>query len=332
MIDRAREDPDAFGRLYRAHHAAIASMLYRRTGDAHAAEDLAAQTFINAWKGLDRYTHTGAPLRAWLMRIAINEARRWAKRQSRRREVESGATPSGAGAADLDEGGEVRAAIRGLSLDHQDVLTLVYFESLSVEQAALVLGVRPGTVKLPAWPDGSPPDTNPRVEAFLKEQAMSSSKTKTLKRSTIAIIAAGVLGGGSLAAAVTHRIMSHRATIITDDGTEYQVELLDTPEGAAGTWEMEDGTVYGINMIEEGGEQKSVTVDIDSPKGGTSTVILNDGELKPKVTVAPGQKAQIFVGESDGAPAGAFIDDDGNTFEVDQDAIDTWVQDEDADD
>lgn len=147
LIEQARGGPEAFGRLYRRHHGAIASMLYRRTGDAHAAEDLAAQTFINAWRGLPRYRQTGAPFRAWLMRIAINEARRWSKRQRRRREVESGARPAGAGWRAPDEGAEVRGAIRRLGPDHQDVLTLIYFETLSVEQAAEVLGVRPGTVK-----------------------------------------------------------------------------------------------------------------------------------------------------------------------------------------
>lgn len=147
LIDLARGNPEAFGRLYRAHHGPIASMLYRRLGDAHAAEDLAAQTFINAWQALPRYTHTGAPFRAWLMRIAINEARRWSRRQSRRRDVEGSVSPSPSAPGDDEQHARVRAAIRSLSLDHQDVITLVYFESLSVEQTAAVLSVRPGTVK-----------------------------------------------------------------------------------------------------------------------------------------------------------------------------------------
>ena len=183
--------------------------------------------------------------------------------------------------------------------------------------------------RLPAWPDGSPPDTNPRVEAFLKEQSMSSTHKPGLKRSTIAIIAAGVLGGGGLAAAVTHQIMSRRATIITDDGSEYQVELLDSPEGASGRFVTDDGSVYGINMIEEG-DQKRVTVDVESTKGGTSSIRLDNG-MTPTVLTNPGQKASISV--SEGKPAGIFIDEDGNTFEVDQGAVDGWVgQDEKTDD
>ncbi len=147
LIDRARTDPEAFACLYRRHHRSIAEMLYRRTGDAHAAEDLAAQTFINAWRGLGKYRHTGAPFRAWLMRIATNEAGRWMVNARRRGEVESDAVGGARVTGDPDLGAEVRAAVRALRVKHQDVLSLVYFESLSVERAALVLGVRPGTVK-----------------------------------------------------------------------------------------------------------------------------------------------------------------------------------------
>ncbi len=179
-----------------------------------------------------------------------------------------------------------------------------------------------------AWPG---PDTNPRVEHFLKEQSMSNGTRSGLSRGAVALIAAGVLGAGGLAAAVTHQVMSRRATIITDDGSEYQVELLDTPEGAAGSWQMEDGTVYGINMIENG-ENKEVTVDVESPTGGTSTVILDNG-IAPTVKTNPGQKAVVRVREGAGeGKGGAFIDEDGNVFEVDQDAVDSWVQDEDASD
>ncbi len=147
LIDQARHDPEAFGALYRAHYRAVAGMLYRRTGDEHAAEDLAAQTFINAYRSMGRYRHTGAPFRAWLMRIAIHEAHRWARRSRRRREVETGATPNGRTPRDESAGEEVRAAIRALSQGRQDVLTLVYFESMTVAGAAQVLGVPEGTVK-----------------------------------------------------------------------------------------------------------------------------------------------------------------------------------------
>ncbi len=176
-----------------------------------------------------------------------------------------------------------------------------------------------------AW---TAPDTNPRVERYIKEKSMAANSRQILSRGSIALIVAGALCGGGVAAAVTHQIMSRRATIITDDGSVYNVELLDTPEGAAGSWTMEDGTVYGINMIEDG-EMSEVTVDVESPEGGTSTIMLDNG-LTPKVLTAPGQKAQIRVQEIPEGAAGVFIDEDGNTFEVDESAIDTWAPDDDA--
>lgn len=177
-------------------------------------------------------------------------------------------------------------------------------------------------VRAHAW---TGPDHSTRVDSFLQEQAMRQDTKRHLSRTTIALIIAGVVGGGAVAAAVTHEIMSYRAKIIADDGTEYNVELAPTPEGAAGTFVTEDGTVYGINMAEDGAGQRSVTVDVDSAVGGTSTVILPDGS-SPSVLVAPGQKATIHMGT---APTGAkFIDENGVEHEVPLDAADNWTSDE----
>ncbi|MEZ6242248.1 MAG: hypothetical protein R3B57_04325 [Phycisphaerales bacterium] len=181
-----------------------------------------------------------------------------------------------------------------------------------------------GGVAERAWPG---PDHSDRVDAFLKEQAMSSGRNHTLSRTTIALIAAGVLGGGAVAAAVTHQVMSQRATIIADDGTRYDVELAPTPEGAGGTFVTDDGTVYGINMVENG-EQRQMTVDIDSPKGGESTIIMEGAS--PRVLVAPGQKASVSVSEVKGVASAKFIDEDGVEHEVGPEAVEGWVQTEDA--
>ena len=178
-----------------------------------------------------------------------------------------------------------------------------------------------GGVRERAWPG---PDHCDRVDAYLKEQAMSSSRSMMASRTTIALIAAGVLGGGAVAAAVTHQVMSRRATIITDDGTRYDVELAETPQGAAGTFVTDDGTVYGINMVEDG-QRDEVTVDVDSPKGGTSTIMLDNG-VTPRVRVAPGEKASISVARVPAESRAVFTDEDGVEHEVDASASEAWVQ------
>lgn len=147
LLEAARTDPRAFGRLYRRHYAAIAGYLLRRTGDGHLAEDLAAETFIAAWRAMGRYRRTGVPFRAWLMRIATNQANAAARRERSRRRAERSAPPPAGAGAGPDERELVHAAARALRPDHQAVIALVHLESMSLNRAALVLGVPEGTVK-----------------------------------------------------------------------------------------------------------------------------------------------------------------------------------------
>ena len=79
-VARAQRDPRAFAALYRAHYDAIGGYLYRRTGDAHATEDLLSEVFLKALQSLSRYRSRGVPFRFWLLRIATNAANRSAAR------------------------------------------------------------------------------------------------------------------------------------------------------------------------------------------------------------------------------------------------------------
>lgn len=143
-------DARVFAAVYRLHYPEVHGYLRRRTGDQHLAEDLAADTFVAAWKSAHRFTARGVPVRAWLMRIATNQANRWARRQKRRglwlwltarSEVVSDPAPGDG------ESAQVHRALMDLSPEQQAVLCLHHVEGLSVEEAALVLGIAEGTVK-----------------------------------------------------------------------------------------------------------------------------------------------------------------------------------------
>lgn len=150
LIDRAQHrDHAAFGRLYRVHYEAIAGCLYRRTGDRHAAEDLAADTFLAAFGAMPRYRVTQVPLRTWLLRIATNAANKWARGRQKLKLTRIATVPlatvSGAERQAAME--EAQAALLALSPGHQAVISLHYLESMNLEDVAAVLGCRPGTVK-----------------------------------------------------------------------------------------------------------------------------------------------------------------------------------------
>jgi hypothetical protein len=150
------------------------------------------------------------------------------------------------------------------------------------------------------------PDHSPRVEEHLKGITMKSQPKLSVSRTAMLLIGIGALAGGSLAAAVTHQVLTRRATLIAPDGAQYDVELSETADGAAGTFIADDGTVFGIEMV-EGASQKNLTVDINSPTGGTSTVIV-DG-VAPRVTTLPGQTARIQIGETTDDDADDHPDD-----------------------
>lgn len=153
LIERAKRDRAAFAVLYRRHYAMVAGYIFRRIGDSHVAEDLAADVFMAALRHLPRYRDRGAPLKAWLYRIATNIVNRWVRRQRRRLESEARrASVAARSAQERPHSGEVdagtaRQALLALAPKYQTVLSLHYLEGLSLEEIAVAVGCRPGTVK-----------------------------------------------------------------------------------------------------------------------------------------------------------------------------------------
>src|SRR5882757_755405 len=74
LVERARSgDARAFERLYREHAGKVYGLCLRMTRDTALAEDCTQETFVNAWRALDRF-ETRSSLGTWLHRIAVNVA------------------------------------------------------------------------------------------------------------------------------------------------------------------------------------------------------------------------------------------------------------------
>lgn len=73
---RARRDPEAFGAFYRAYAEPLYLWALRRTGDAHTATEITAETFARALEGVASFrgAHPGSGV-AWLFGIAHNVLR-----------------------------------------------------------------------------------------------------------------------------------------------------------------------------------------------------------------------------------------------------------------
>ena len=76
-------DRAAFAVLARAAAAAVYALAYRLTGNKADADDLAQETFVNAWRGLEKFDGR-CSFGSWVYRIAVNLWKNRVKYEKRR--------------------------------------------------------------------------------------------------------------------------------------------------------------------------------------------------------------------------------------------------------
>lgn len=147
-------DPEAFAELYDRHVVRVYRHIYYLVGRAPEAEDLTAQTFLQAWQAIDRYQIRGAPFLSWLFRIAHNLAvshlrgRRDNSQlqdtvvdETTRRNPEEACEQK----IDLDR---VRQAILKLGSDQRQVIILRFVEDSDYREVAEIMGKSVAAVRV----------------------------------------------------------------------------------------------------------------------------------------------------------------------------------------
>ena len=128
-----------FAALYEASYGAIHAYSSRRVGD-QAADEIAAETFLVAWRRWDAIPPDPLP---WLYGVAGNVVLRHLEASSRQRRTQTALDdelrlrPGGAAEAEDERLWEAWAQLRAVD---REVLALVAWEELSVADAASVLG------------------------------------------------------------------------------------------------------------------------------------------------------------------------------------------------
>jgi RNA polymerase sigma factor (sigma-70 family) len=169
-----RGDPEAFAELVGLFSARVFNLALRFTGDRAEAEDLTQEAFLRAYTALPR-SKTELPFRPWLLQIAVNLCRDWARRKRPLSfsdlasdetdgadlydQVQAGADglPGANRLADPDPSppqaaetqaqlAELRRAVLGLPPALRLIVTLRYNEALSYEQIGQLLNMPPATV------------------------------------------------------------------------------------------------------------------------------------------------------------------------------------------
>ncbi|MHC4618011.1 MAG: RNA polymerase sigma factor [Planctomycetota bacterium] len=146
IVEAARNgDVESFGRLYERYYAAMVWLAYSIVAERSLAEDAAQQTFALACEKLAGLKEPGR-FAGWLSGICRNVARQMVRERSRQVLVND---PPSAVEESEDEGVEevTREAIGTLPEMYREALVLRYWNDMSYEQMAPILGICRSRVK-----------------------------------------------------------------------------------------------------------------------------------------------------------------------------------------
>jgi RNA polymerase sigma-70 factor (ECF subfamily) len=163
LLGRAREgDLDAFSEFIRLFERRVRAVLARLLDDPRDVEEAAQDTFVQAWRHLDRFRGDAAPF-TWLYRIAVNEALQRTRRRrpdtqplepvaelERRVSPESTAArplPADVAAGQREDVARLVDEIRALPFESRAPLVLRDIEGWPYEDVAAVLDISVSAAK-----------------------------------------------------------------------------------------------------------------------------------------------------------------------------------------
>lgn len=161
LIDRAKYCPEVFGELYDRYYPRILGYIYRATGNYPLACDIISETFLRAWINIGSFRWQGISISSWFFRIAANELNQhYRKRKyipfnltnlaiSELATQHTGRTTNEiiSRMERLEEYKFVREQLQTLPAKFRQVITLRFFEELSISEISDILHKKTGTVK-----------------------------------------------------------------------------------------------------------------------------------------------------------------------------------------
>jgi RNA polymerase sigma factor (sigma-70 family) len=156
IIARSLAEPERFARVFDRHYSRIHAFAARRLGPG-LADDVASETFLIAFDRRHRYDAAHPDAAPWLYGIASNLISRHRRAELRRLRAlaRAGAAERVDGHDDLVAGrvdaralrARLAAALAGIRTPDREVLLLVAWAGLSLEEAARALEVPAGTAR-----------------------------------------------------------------------------------------------------------------------------------------------------------------------------------------
>ena len=118
--------------------------VFRLTADVHASWDITQQCWLDIIKGLKKLRDP-KNFKAWAYRIATNRSMDWLKNKNKNQHINLESIEADCNQKDDDL--QVKELVQRLKNDSRVILSLHYFEQLSISEISIAMNIPPGTVK-----------------------------------------------------------------------------------------------------------------------------------------------------------------------------------------
>lgn len=144
------DEPENLQDLLVAYAPRVYGLLLRIVGRRDVAEDLMQETLLRAFRGLESYQPEGK-FRAWVFRIAVNQARDWIRRRRHQAPLPDDPRPAADAPVDApvlarERARRVEQALARLSDADREVLLMRYYGNMTFKDVAQATGEPLGTV------------------------------------------------------------------------------------------------------------------------------------------------------------------------------------------
>jgi RNA polymerase sigma-70 factor (ECF subfamily) len=143
-------DADAFNGIVEHYQTPIFRYLFRLTGDYELARDLAQDTFLQAYKAILK-TDAELHLKAWLYRIATNNALQYRRRKRLLAfilfEDWRKTSPESVKTSFVPDAEGVQQALQKVSVEYRVCLVLHFVEGFKYEEIGRTLGISEEAVR-----------------------------------------------------------------------------------------------------------------------------------------------------------------------------------------
>jgi len=164
LLQKIKEKPEFFGKLFDEYYKPIFNYIFHRVADYDVSRDIAADTFLKAYLKITGFTWKDISIKTWLYRIATNEVNYFYRKKKALRlsyelfanqadglfEFDDYKTEKQLLQAEVElnhDFQKAQEALKKLDIKYQEVLSLRFFEKKQVLEIAEILDKKEGTIK-----------------------------------------------------------------------------------------------------------------------------------------------------------------------------------------